>query len=65
MTRDMTQKQFETALKKNGISPRGFLGYHTVCKGVSVCALNAGSRRRDQLAYLLREQQRIEDKYHA
>jgi len=55
MARDMSKRQFRAALKRHGIKPRGFLGYHDIGNGTLVSALNAGSRRRDQLAYLLRE----------
>ena len=55
MTRDLTKKQFETRLKKNSIK-RAFMGYYDIGGGVEVYARNAGERRRDQLAYLLKAQ---------
>ena len=56
--RDLTKQQFLAALERNGFSKPGFLGY-VECKlpnggTVSICRHNAGSRLRDQLAYLLR-----------
>jgi hypothetical protein len=61
--RDLTQVEFSAALQRHGIGPRDFLGYHKVTGtpsggGLTVCAYNAGSRRRDQLAYLLKMQAR-------
>ena len=63
MARDLTQKQFEAALKRNDIGPRKFFGYHDVGHSVSVSALNAGDRRRDQLAYLIKQKKWAADKY--
>jgi hypothetical protein len=61
--RDMTQAEFNAACKRHGIGPHEFFGYHQVTGtpgggGLNVCAYNAGSRRRDQLAYLLKMQAR-------
>lgn len=64
MSKDMTEKQFREACERNGISPRAdFMGYHQVTGypdrgGLRACARNAGSRRRDQLAYLIRVRDR-------
>ena len=63
MTCDLSQKQLETRLAKFGITrPRySFGGYYEVTtnKGtINISALNAGTRHRDQLAYLLNEQAR-------
>ena len=60
MTRDLTQKQFDAALKRNGIGPRKFFGYHVVGGNLSVCAFNAGDCRRDQLSYLIAEKRKHE-----
>lgn len=61
MTRDLSKKQLDARLAKFGIVPPSipFMGYYDVPtnKGlIGVSALNAGARRRDQLAYLLNEQ---------
>jgi hypothetical protein len=58
----MTLKQFRAACERHGINPNAeVLGYHQVTGyregevgGLRVCALNAGTRRRDQLAYLIK-----------
>jgi hypothetical protein len=58
MTRDLTSKQFERALVRHnfGRLRYGFFGcVHDNETGYNVCPLNAGDRRRDQLAYLLQE----------
>jgi len=64
VAKDMTERQFREACERNGIAPRpDFMGYHQVTgwpemQGLRVCARNAGSRRRDQLAYLIRCRER-------
>lgn len=61
MTRDLTQKQFAEALAQHGFKSQGWvLGYYALpnAQHVHVSALNGGKRRRDQLAYLLRENER-------
>ena len=60
MSRDMTQKQFEAALKRNGIGPCKFMGYHKISKHASVSVWNAGDKRRDQLAYLIEQKRKHE-----
>ena len=55
--RDMSREQFDTALKRRGFEPTGFLGYWRLPlagRNHEVCAYNGGPRRRDRLAYLLR-----------
>ena len=57
-TRDMTERQFQAALAKHGFGEVGHFGYVALPEphsNVHVSLLNAGERRRDQLAYLLRE----------
>lgn len=54
VTRDISKRQFLAALKRHGMTPQGFLGYVEVLPGRLASILNAGTRRRDQLAYLLR-----------
>ena len=61
MTRDLSQKQLEARLAKSGIVKPSipFMEYYDVPTNrglVGISALNAGTRRRDQLAYLLNEQ---------
>ncbi len=53
MARDMTKKQFDEACEKHGFKREGFLGYYKVTDTLSASILNAGPRRRDQLAYLI------------
>jgi hypothetical protein len=58
-SRDMTRAQFENALARHGMREVGFLGYVEISSGdsrVNVSALNAGTNRRRQLAYLIAEQ---------
>lgn len=62
-TRDMSQKEFAAACKRYGFVGPSFLGYYKLAppfSHVHVCALNAGSRRRVQLANLLQYQARYE-----
>jgi len=65
MARDMSQAQFDAALKRHNIR-RDWFGYYVVTwkpngtPRLHVYAGNAGPRRRSQLAYLLREQHRDE-----
>ena len=57
--KDMTKAQFRTACEKYGFKPQLFLGYYELPgTNTQVSILNAGNRRRDQLAYLI-QQQRI------
>jgi hypothetical protein len=62
MARDMTQKQFDEACQRHGFEPRGFMGYYRITKRVSVSIRNAGPKRRDQLAYLLRMREEEEER---
>lgn len=61
MSRDMTQKQFDAALEKRGMKKLPFMGYVDIGGGRHVSVLNAGigSRRRDQLAYLIQHQNKM------
>jgi hypothetical protein len=56
MSRDMTQAQFDKRVAELGFKRVGFLGYYALPAphNLHVSALNAGKRRRDQLAYLLK-----------
>jgi hypothetical protein len=58
--RDLTQKQFDAKCERRGFR-RAFMGYYEVGHGLSVYARNAGERRRDQLAYLIREAERAKN----
>lgn len=58
MARDMTKGQFREACKRHGFKPAGFMGYYELSGGVSASLFNAGKRRRDQLAYLIRENEK-------
>lgn len=62
-TRDMTAAQFAKQLARLGIT-RGCFGggYYDVGDGLHVYARNGGESRREQLAYLIREQTRHEEK---
>lgn len=60
MSRDMTKKQFDDACNRRGFKPAGFMGYYDIGHGRHVSALNAGSNRRNQLAYLIQEATRAE-----
>jgi len=58
MGRDLTEKQYREALAKRGCRP-GLFGY--VEYGHHwIPAANAGNRRRDRLAYVIGEIDRIE-----
>jgi len=62
MARDLTQAQFNSALKRNNIGPERFMGYHNITKRTSVSTVNtrAGSTRRTKLAYLIAEKHKAE-----
>jgi hypothetical protein len=65
----MTQAQFDAALLKYGMA-KTFMGYVTVWRSpkggsLQVHPLNAGTRRRSQLAYLIAEQTKAEDDHAA
>lgn len=54
--RDLTQAQFDEQCKAEGFRAEGFLGYYDLgVGGLRVSAWNAGTRRRDRIAYLRRE----------
>jgi len=62
--RDMTGPQFEDAPKRHGFEPVGFMGYCKVLEGpaagICISAYNAGTRRRNQLRYLIIEKKKLE-----
>lgn len=60
MSRDLTQREFDRACARRGFVPT-FLGYYELpdTGRVHVCSFNAGSRRRDRLAYLIRQHERL------
>ena len=56
MSKDLTRRQYESAMKRHGFTARGFMGYWTLpapFQDLSVCSLNAGDRRRDRLKFML------------
>jgi len=55
--RDMSQKQFEKALERRGME-QWYFGYVRLKGEESCCVnkLNGGTTRRQQLAYLIKEQ---------
>lgn len=56
--RDMSERQFAEALARYGMREAGFMGYVNINvpgHHIEVSKLNAGMRRRSQLAYLLRQ----------
>lgn len=57
MKRDITEQRFKELCEANGFKSEGFWGYYSIGNGVSVSVLNAGERRRDQFAYLLKMKQ--------
>lgn len=63
MARDLSQKQFDDACKRRGFENEGFMGYYKLPQGCcSVSVWNVGKRRRDQLAYLIKENERMSKK---
>lgn len=60
MPRDMSRAEFEAACKRAGFVKEGFMGYYRLPGAPNTCvsAWNGGSRLRDQLAYLHRENDR-------
>ena len=61
MRKDMTEAQFLDALKRYGMSLKPFMGYVGITDRVSVSRHNGGDTRREQLAYLIRQQKETED----
>jgi len=55
--KDLTESQFRKALARYGIRPH-FLGYYYITDTALVCAHNGGVTRREQLSYLVREQEK-------
>jgi hypothetical protein len=56
--RDLSETQLRAKLEKLGFKPNGFMGYYSLpspCAAISISKFNAGSNRRAQLAYLVRE----------
>ena len=63
--RDMTRQQFLSALQRYGMRNEGIMGYVAIGHGVSVSRHNAGANFRAQLAYLIREQERVNAEFEA
>lgn len=61
MARDMTRREFEAACERRGFRriPLGMGYYALPDTPVQVYARNGGRRRRDQLAYLIREHEKV------
>ena len=58
--RDITEAQFRAACKRHGFKSMGFMGYFELgLGGAMASAWNAGPRRRDQLAYLIKQRDAI------
>ena len=60
--KDMTKRQFRTALNRRGFGSFEFFGYVRCPSGVHVCRFNAGDNRREQLAYLIKQNAKWEAK---
>ena len=60
MRRDMTEPQFKAACKRHGFR-HDYFGYYEVWSGHLIYARNGGTSRREQLAYLLKERERLQD----
>ena len=61
MTRDLTKEQFIKQLDKRGWKLLPYMGY-VDCGGVNISRFNAGDNRRTQLAYLIAEKERFDDR---
>jgi hypothetical protein len=55
----MSQAAFARECEKRGFRGHGVLGYYDVGHNTSVSILNAGPRRRDRLAYLIKQAGRV------
>jgi len=56
--RDLSEAQLHAKLVKLGFKRGGFVGYYSLpepCSNTNVSKLNAGTNRRAQLAYMVRE----------
>ena len=58
--RDISEAQFLAAIQRRGWSTYGFLGYVKLGNGVQISRFNGGATRREQLAYLIRQADKIE-----
>jgi len=61
--KDMSQKQFNNACKRHGFKSVGFMGYYIMPadSDTHVSKWNIGDNRRNQLKYLLQQNERIEN----
>ncbi len=57
MSKDMSEREFQAGLKRNGMTPT-LMGYVRVTPSSASYRYNAGDRRRDQLAYLIEQQKK-------
>jgi hypothetical protein len=63
MRKDMTQAEFDTACERRSFVPQPFGGYYKLGESTTrVSIYNAGPTRREQLAYLIREQSLLDRK---
>jgi len=61
--RDMSKAQFRAACERYGLVPQGFMGYYRLgATWTCVSILNAAPTRRAQLAYLIRELRKAEER---
>lgn len=67
IARDMSETQFAEACARYGFIREGFMGYYRLPGPGHTCVSvwNAGERRRDQLAYLIRENEKCQRNYAA
>ncbi len=57
--KDFSKAYFQKRCEHYGFKPEGIMGYYELPSGVCASVLNVGTRRRTQLAYLLK----VEDKH--
>ncbi len=63
MAKDMSKAQFDAACKRYGFRQCGFMGYYSLPGHPAlVSVLNAGHRRREQLAYLIQQLRKQDEK---
>ena len=63
--RDLSKGQFSEACKRYGFEPTGFMGYYALPKPLNnthISIWNAGDKRRAQLAYLIQQWHKEEER---
>jgi len=64
MTRDLTPREFLAAVERHGMKiSRYDCGYCEVLPGIETYRFNGGPTRREQLAYLLKQQRRLKRRF--